>query len=85
MTNSLYISTTEAGSGKALISLGIIELILRKTNIDKFVAIITLMFTHLLTHNSVRNKNVYDRTLEMGWQILLNIVEGFEALTNSDN
>ena len=43
------------------------------------------MFTHLLTHNSVRNKNVYDRTLEMGWQILLNIVEGFEALTNSDN
>ena len=32
MTSSLYISTTEAGSGKALISLGIIELILRKTN-----------------------------------------------------
>ena len=32
MTNSLYISTTEAGSGKALISLGIIELILRKTS-----------------------------------------------------
>ena len=32
MTNSLYISTTEAGSGKALISLGIMELILRKTN-----------------------------------------------------
>ena len=32
MTSSLYISTTEAGSGKALISLGIIELILRKTS-----------------------------------------------------
>ena len=32
MTSSLYISTTEAGCGKALISLGIIELILRKTN-----------------------------------------------------
>ncbi len=32
MTSSLYISTTEAGSGKVLISLGIIELILRKTN-----------------------------------------------------
>jgi phosphate acetyltransferase len=32
VTSSLYISTTEAGSGKALISLGIIELILRKTN-----------------------------------------------------
>ncbi|MGK7898016.1 MAG: AAA family ATPase, partial [Xenococcus sp. (in: cyanobacteria)] len=32
MTNSIYISTTEAGSGKALISLGIIELILRRTN-----------------------------------------------------
>ncbi len=32
MTSSLYISTTETGSGKALISLGIIELILRKTN-----------------------------------------------------
>ncbi len=32
MTSSLYISTTEAGSGKALISLGIIELILRRTN-----------------------------------------------------
>ena len=32
MTSSLYISTTEAGSGKALISVGIIELILRKTN-----------------------------------------------------
>ncbi|MGF1542202.1 MAG: phosphate acetyltransferase [Pleurocapsa sp.] len=32
MTSSLYISTTEAGSGKALISLGIMELILRKTN-----------------------------------------------------
>ncbi len=32
MTSSLYISTTESGSGKALISLGIIELILRKTN-----------------------------------------------------
>lgn len=32
MTSSLYISTTETGSGKALISLGVIELILRKTN-----------------------------------------------------
>ncbi|VEP12356.1 Phosphate acetyltransferase [Hyella patelloides LEGE 07179] len=32
MTASLYISTTETGSGKALVSLGIIELILRKTN-----------------------------------------------------
>ena len=32
MTSSLYISTTETGSGKALISLGIIELILRKTS-----------------------------------------------------
>ncbi len=32
MTNSLYISTTEAGSGKALIALGIMELILRRTN-----------------------------------------------------
>jgi phosphate acetyltransferase len=31
MTNSLYISTTATGSGKALISLGIIDLILRKT------------------------------------------------------
>ncbi|HIK45596.1 MAG TPA: phosphate acetyltransferase [Leptolyngbyaceae cyanobacterium M65_K2018_010] len=31
MTHSLYISTTEAGSGKALVSLGIIELILRRT------------------------------------------------------
>jgi phosphate acetyltransferase len=31
MTNSLYISTTEAGSGKALVSLGIIDLILRRT------------------------------------------------------
>ncbi|MDJ0568047.1 MAG: AAA family ATPase [Pleurocapsa sp. MO_192.B19] len=32
MTSSLYISTTEAGCGKALISLGIMELILRKTS-----------------------------------------------------
>ncbi|MGV2826735.1 phosphate acetyltransferase [Myxosarcina sp. GI1(2024)] len=32
MSSSLYISTTESGSGKALISLGILELILRKTN-----------------------------------------------------
>lgn len=31
MGNSLYISTTEAGSGKALVALGIINLILRKT------------------------------------------------------
>jgi phosphate acetyltransferase len=31
MTHSLYISTTEAGSGKALVSLGIIELVLRRT------------------------------------------------------
>jgi phosphate acetyltransferase len=31
MTNSLFISTTEAGSGKALVSLGIIELLLRRT------------------------------------------------------
>jgi phosphate acetyltransferase len=31
MGNSLYISTTEAGSGKALVSLGILNLILRKT------------------------------------------------------
>lgn len=31
MTHSLYISTTEAGSGKALVSLGIIELLLRRT------------------------------------------------------
>ena len=32
VTNSLYISTTEAGSGKVLVSLGIIELIMRKTH-----------------------------------------------------
>ncbi|MGK7930706.1 MAG: phosphate acetyltransferase [Microcystaceae cyanobacterium] len=31
MTNSLYISTTESGSGKALIALGILEIILQKT------------------------------------------------------
>ena len=31
MGNSLYISTTEAGSGKALVALGIINLILRRT------------------------------------------------------
>jgi phosphate acetyltransferase len=31
MTHSLLISTTEAGSGKALVSLGIIELLLRRT------------------------------------------------------
>lgn len=31
MANSLFISTTEAGSGKALVSLGIIELLLRRT------------------------------------------------------
>ena len=31
MTNSLFISTAEAGSGKALVSLGIIELLLRRT------------------------------------------------------
>ena len=31
MGNSLYISTTEAGSGKALVALGMINLILRKT------------------------------------------------------
>ena len=31
MTSSLYINTTESGSGKALMSLGIIELMLRKT------------------------------------------------------
>jgi phosphate acetyltransferase len=31
MTQSLYISTTEAGSGKALVSLSIIELLLRRT------------------------------------------------------
>jgi phosphate acetyltransferase len=30
MGNSLYIGTTESGSGKALIALGTIELILRK-------------------------------------------------------
>jgi phosphate acetyltransferase len=32
MTNSLYISTTATGSGKALVALGIIDLILHKTN-----------------------------------------------------
>jgi phosphate acetyltransferase len=32
MASSIYISTTEAGSGKALVSLGILELILRKTS-----------------------------------------------------
>jgi len=31
MVHSLYISTTDSGSGKALISLGVVELILRKT------------------------------------------------------
>lgn len=31
MTNSIFISTAEAGSGKALLSLGIIELLLRRT------------------------------------------------------
>ena len=31
MTNSLYISTTESGSGKALIALGILEIVLKKT------------------------------------------------------
>jgi len=31
MTKSLFISTAEAGSGKALVSLGIIELLLRRT------------------------------------------------------
>lgn len=31
MTHSIYISTTESGSGKALVSLGIIELLLRRT------------------------------------------------------
>ena len=31
MTSSLYLSTTAAGSGKALVSLGILELILRRT------------------------------------------------------
>jgi phosphate acetyltransferase len=31
MGNSLYISTTEAGSGKALVALGTIDFILRKT------------------------------------------------------
>jgi phosphate acetyltransferase len=31
MTNSLFISTVEAGSGKALVSLGIMELLLRRT------------------------------------------------------
>ncbi|MEB3230875.1 MAG: phosphate acetyltransferase [Leptolyngbyaceae bacterium] len=31
MTHSLFIATTEAGSGKALVSLGIIELLLRRT------------------------------------------------------
>jgi len=36
MTHSLYISTTEAGSGKALVSLGIIELILRHTTQVQF-------------------------------------------------
>ncbi len=41
MTNSLYISTTEAGSGKALASMGIINLILRKTsNVSFFRPII---------------------------------------------
>ena len=32
MASSIYISTVEAGSGKALVSLGILELILRKTS-----------------------------------------------------
>jgi phosphate acetyltransferase len=32
MAYSLYISTTESGSGKALVALGILDLILRKTN-----------------------------------------------------
>ncbi len=36
MTHSLYISTTESGSGKALVSLGIIELILRRTTQVQF-------------------------------------------------
>lgn len=31
MTNSLYIATTEGKTGKSLISLGIMELLLRKT------------------------------------------------------
>lgn len=31
MTHSLYISTTEAGSGKALVALGILELVMRRT------------------------------------------------------
>ena len=36
MGNSLYISTTEPGSGKVLISLGIINLLLRKTSTVNF-------------------------------------------------
>ncbi len=32
MANSLYISTTEVGSGKALISLGVMELLSHKTS-----------------------------------------------------
>jgi phosphate acetyltransferase len=41
MGNSLYISTTESGSGKALVALGTIELILRKaTKVSLFRPVI---------------------------------------------
>lgn len=51
MTSSLYISTTEAGSGKALISLGVIELILRKTTKVGF-------FRPVIRHRDHRDEDI---------------------------
>ncbi len=58
MGNSLYISTTESGSGKALVALGTIELILRKaTKVSFFRPVIQTTQTESKSENLVADRD----------------------------
>jgi phosphate acetyltransferase len=67
MGNSLYISTTESGSGKALIALGTIELILRK-------AVKVSFFRSVIQTTQIESKSEdlladRDEDIELVWQL----------------
>jgi phosphate acetyltransferase len=58
MGNSLYISTTESGSGKALVALGTIELILRKaTKVSFFRPVIQTTQTESKSGNLLADRD----------------------------
>jgi phosphate acetyltransferase len=58
MGNSLYISTTESGSGKALVALGTIELILRKaTKVSFFRPVIQTTLTESKSENLLADRD----------------------------